>query len=240
MSAINEILAQLSMDQLAEQVGASKKDTKNASTQVITSLLGGMTANAQDPKGEENLAMALLKHRLTGESFAEEGVDLSGIDVKDGSKIVEHTLGASTAKSATALAAKTGGDKTLIQKLLPLLAPVVIAYIAKNAFAGQGAAASGGGDALGSLVGGLLGGGGNSNNMMGNVVGSMLGGGSANSNPTASLIGGLLGSGGGQSAGGGLGGMLGGMLGSALGDNQASKAKKSSGGGLGGLLDAIF
>jgi len=248
MSAVNDILAQLSMDMLSQQVGAGKKDTKNASTQVITSLLGGLTANAQDPQEEESLAAALLKHRDVGETYATNGVDFSGIDVKDGSKIVQHTLGASPAKSATALAAKTGTDKSLLQKLLPLLAPVVMAYIAKQAFTPKAAPApaQSSGDPLGAVVGGLLGGGGASNNnMMGNVIGSVLGGGGGGQSSAAgSLIGGLLGGGGGgQSAGGGLGGMLGGMLGGALGNDQATQAKKnskSSSGGLGGLLDSIF
>ena len=220
MSAITDILGQLPIEQLAGELGVSQEEAKKASTQVITSLLGGMTANSQDSAGEELLAGALMKHRGKGETYASGGVKLSGIDTKDGSKIVKHTMGASTAKTAAALSAKTGTDKTLIQKLLPILAPIVIAYIANKVFSNQGSTASA--DPMGSIVGGLLGGG---NQSSSDVVGS--------------LVGGLLG--GGQSQGSGnLGSVLGNILGGALGNDQASKAQSSSGGVLGGLLDALF
>ncbi|MDR0488879.1 MAG: DUF937 domain-containing protein [Propionibacteriaceae bacterium] len=224
MSAITEILSQVPIDQLAGQLGASKKDTKSASTEVIASLLGGMTANTQDAAGEESLATALLKHRLNGESYASGGVDLDGIDLSEGTKIVQHALGTSPSKTAAALSAKTGTDKTLLQKLLPILAPIVIAYIANQAFSNKAAvSAPAAADPLGSIVGGLLGGGQSS----------------GGADMVSSMLGGLLG-GGGRNSSSGLGGMLGGMLGGALGNNQASKAQQSSGGVLGGLLDAIF
>ena len=221
MSAITDILGQLPLGELAEQVGASEKETKTASTHVIKSLLGGMTANAQESSGEQSLASALTQHLFAGQSFASNGVDLNQIDTKDGSKIVKHALGASTTKTAEALAVKTGTDKTLLQKLLPILAPIVLAYIANKALSGNSNTGSSGGDLVGSLVGGLLGGGSSSSPDLGSMVGGLLGGGGSNS--------------------GGLGSMLGGLLGGALEDkSQATKAQQSSGGVLGGLLDAIF
>ena len=244
MSAINEILGQLPLDQLSEQLGVSQKEAKSASTQVITSLLGGMTANSQDSDGEFSLAQALVKHRNNGELFASDGVDLNGIDTKDGSKIVKHALGTTTSKTAAALSAKTGTDKSLLQKLLPILAPIVIAYIANKAFSNNAPVASSqDSNPLGSIVGGLLGGGSqqSSGDGLGSIVGGLLGGGSQQASASdglGSIVGSILG--GGQSSSGGLGGMLGNILGGAVGSEQASKTQKSSGGVLGGLLDAIF
>ncbi len=223
MSVITDILGQLPLGDLAAKLGASEKDTKTASTQVITSLLGGLTSNAQDSKGEQSLASALVQHVASGQTFAQEGVSLDSLDTKDGSKIVQHALGASTDKTAAAIAEKTGSDQSLIQKLLPMLAPVVLGYVANQAVSG------GKSDSAGSSSGaaGLLG---------------LLGGGSSSgSDVVGSLLGGLLGGGSSSSDQGGLGSMLGGLLGGAL-DNksQVEKAQSSSGGVLGGLLDAIF
>ena len=210
MSAITDILSQVPLGQLSEQLGVSEKETKTASTQVIKSLLGGMTANAQSNNGEQSLASALLGHLTAGQSYASQGVDLSQIDTKDGSKIVEHALGESTAKTAAAISAKTGTDQSLLQKLLPILAPIVIGYIANKAIGTNAAApaqTSSTGNLVGSLVGGLLGG---------------------NSSGAPASTGGL---------GSMLGGLLSGATGS---KSQPDKAQQNSGGLLQDLLNTIF
>jgi len=179
MTAINEILGQLPLGDMAKQLGVSQNEAKTASSQVITSLLGGMTNNAQQSSGADSLAAALVKHVAAGQTFATNGVNLDKVDTEDGSKIVKHTLGASTPKAAAAIAEKTGSDPSLLQKLLPMLAPVVMAYVANKA--GKGAAPAGGtGNVVGSLVGGLLGGGSSgapSSAGLGSMLGGLLGGG---------------------------------------------------------------
>ncbi|MDR2974654.1 MAG: DUF937 domain-containing protein [Propionibacteriaceae bacterium] len=219
MSAITDIIGQLPIADLAKQVGASEAQTKSASTQVVTSLLGGLTANAQDAQGEQSLASALVGHLTSGNAFGSDGVKLDAVDTNDGSKIVKHVLGADTAKSAAAIAEKTGGDQSLLQKLLPLLAPVVLGYIATKAMPGKTGADGSSDGGIGSLVGGLLGG---SSGGVGSLVGGLLGGGST-----------------GGSNSSGLGSMLSGLLGGALGGSKQT-GKTQSSGGLGGLLDAIF
>jgi len=210
VSAITDILGQVPLGQLAEQLGVSEKETKTASTQVIKTLLSGMTANASNTGGEASLASALMSHIGAGQSFASQGVDLGQIDTADGSKIVKHALGESTTKTAAALSAKTGTDQSLLQKLLPILAPIVIAYIANKAIGGKAdtpSQTSSSGDLVGSIVQGLLGGNPGSSPAQTGGLGSM------------------------------LGGILGGVLDN---KSQASKVENSSGGVLGSLLDAIF
>jgi len=177
VSAVTDILSQVPLEQLSEQLGVGEKETKTASTQVITSLLAGMTANAQNTNGEQSLASALIGHLTAGQSYASQGVDLTAIDTKDGSKIVQHALGESTAQTAAALSAKTGTDQSLLQKLLPILAPIVIAYIANKAMGGKTPApAQSSGNLIGSLVGGLLGGNSPTTTSNPGGLGSMLGG----------------------------------------------------------------
>ena len=96
------------------------------------------------------------------------------------------------------------GNSDLLKQLLPILAPIVLAYIGKQLTQGrrrrgatpqpQAQAVVGGG--LGDILGSILGGGGRrrrrSNNPLGSILGSVLGGGQG---------------------GGGLGDILGGLLG---------------------------
>jgi hypothetical protein len=196
MTAITDILKQVPIDQLAQQLGASKKDTKTASTQAITSLLAGLTSNATDSKGEEALAGALLQHLTSGQSFASAGVNLDDIDTKDGAEIVKHALGADPTKAAAAVAAKTGTDQSLLQKLLPILAPVVIAYLATQFFKGKTPTTT---SDLGSVLGGLLGGGtqqasgGALSGILGGLLGEALGGDQTKTSQAQASSGGILG-----------------------------------------------
>jgi len=193
MTAINDILGQLPLDQLASQLGASPKDTQSAATTAITSLLGGLTLNAQDSQGEASLAGALAQHASS------KPVDVAKVDKKDGAKIVNHALGTTPDKAAEAVAGKTGVDPNLLAQLLPLLAPIVMAYLGNQA----SKSSSGGGSILSGILGGLTG-----------------GGESSSSGGLAGLLSGVLGEIGkpapaaGKSEGQSDGGVLGALLGS--------------------------
>ena len=70
-----------------------------------------------------------------------------------------------------------GGGTDLIGKLLPILAPIALSYLAGRVGGGGGktSAASAGG--LGDILGGLLGGGGGGGGGLGDILGGLLGGG---------------------------------------------------------------
>jgi hypothetical protein len=98
---------------------------------------------------------------------------------------------------ASALAGGGAGGNDLIKRLLPILAPIVLAYIGKQ-FAQKNAAPAGeaqasGGGGLGDLLGGILGGagGGGGNNPLGSILGSVLGG--KQGGAIGDILGGLLG-----------------------------------------------
>ena len=196
MSAIDDIVSQLPMSNLASQVGSDPQTTETAVRQVLPALLGGLQANAQDPAGASSLAGALSQH---SPDLVEGGVDLDQVNPADGSKIVSNIFGGQTDQVAQTLGGSLGGDTGLVQKLLPLLAPIVLSYLTKRLggqaqtgqggdlayvlgglLGGQGSAAGSGG--LGGLLGGLLGGGqggqaGSSNGGLADVLGGLLGGG---------------------------------------------------------------
>ena len=133
------------------------------------------------------------------------GVSVDQVDENEGDRIVAQYLRRQQQQCRRLGVGRHrlagGGD--LIKKLLPILAPIVLAYIGKQfsqrsaAPAVRGtqaqAAPSGGGlgDVLGSILGGAGGGGGN--NPLGSILGSVLGGGGGQSNPIGEILGGLLG-----------------------------------------------
>ena len=183
MSATEEIMANIPLRELAAQLGVDEATAEAATRQAIPALLGGMHANAADPAGAASLAGALGDHPS---ELVDGGVNLDQVDADDGQKIVGNIFGANTGQVAQTLGANVGQQSGLIQKLLPILAPIVLAYLSKR------------------LTGSSQGGG--SGNLLTDLLGSMLGGGAGQAGgDTASersgtgsildMLGGLLGGG---------------------------------------------
>ena len=199
MSAVDDILANIPISQLASQLGVDEATAEAATRQAIPALLGGMQANAQDSDGAASLAGALGNHSST---LVDGGVDLSQVDTEDGQKIVRNVFGPNTDQVAHTLGGNIGGGQSgLIQKLLPILAPIVMSYLAKRLTGGAGGGGAGGG-LLGSILGGAMGGS-TGGGGLSDMLGGMLGGGNqdpAREQPSGSpsisdVLGGLLGGG---------------------------------------------
>lgn len=199
MSAVDEILAQIPMSQLAGRLGVDQGTAEQAARQALPALLGGIQANTDDPGGAASFARAVTAH---DPSLVEGGVDLDQVDEADGDKIVGHVFGARRDDVVHALgapgadaegvggapSAAAGGlvSQDLIGKLLPILAPIVMAWLAKKIGGGAadagGQAGSGGlggvlGDLLGGVLGGQTGGGSGAGPDLGSILGDLLGGG---------------------------------------------------------------
>ena len=193
--AIEDILKAVPVEDIAQKLGVSPAVAQQAIEQAGGALLSGLAKNAESPDGSAAIEKALSKHEgFTGASSVDE------IDTADGRKILQHVFGD---KEKDVAATLNSSDKTAggidFGALLPILAPIVMGLIANNAKPSAPAEqASGGG--IGDLVGGLLGGGGNSGGGidLGGVIGGLLGGGNSG------------GSGGGLDLGGLIGGLLGG------------------------------
>jgi hypothetical protein len=193
LSAVDDILTNIPMDQLAAQLGVDEATAEQATRQAIPALLGGIHANAQDPAGAASLAGALGDHPS---ELIDGGVNLDQVDAADGQKIVGNVFGPNQDQVAQTLGSNLGGGQSggLIQRLLPILAPIVLAYLSKRLM-GQGQ-----GSSQNNPFSGAGGGAGGAGNPLNDMMNSMLGGGSA-------------GGGTGQSAAGSILDMLGGMLG---------------------------
>jgi hypothetical protein len=198
MSAVEEIMQQIPLGQLASQLGTDEQTAGAAVQQAIPALLGGLQANAQDPAGAASLEGALGNHSA---GLIDGGVDLNQVDANDGQKIVGNIFGGHSDGVAQTLGGNLGGvdQSDLVKKLLPLLAPIVMSYLAKQ-MGGGGAA---GGGLLSSLLGGAAGGGAAGGGGISDLLGGMLGGGAGqgqsqaggSGNPMLDMLGGMLGGG---------------------------------------------
>lgn len=203
MSAVDEIMQQIPLSQLASQLGTDEQTAGAAMQQAIPALLGGMEANAQDPAGAASLEGALSDHSA---GLIDGGVDLAEVDPADGQKIVGNIFGDQTDGVARTLGGLGGADQSdLMKKLLPILAPIVMSYVVKRI---GGGGTSAGGGAGGGLLGSILGGGsaaGSGGSGLSDILGGLLGG-SASSPPQGTpqkssghamidILGGMLGGG---------------------------------------------
>ena len=182
MTNLDGVLDLIPISDIAKQFGISEDVAEAAVKQIIPTIVGGMAANAKDSSGAASLEKALTKHTST----SGKKVSVKDIDTADGEKIVNNVFGAKKSEVAAAVADSSSGDvtKELIAKLLPVVAPIVIAFIAQQ-FLGQktaapaaeepkAAPASSGG--IGDLLGGLLGSS-QGQEVLGSVLGGLLGGG---------------------------------------------------------------
>ena len=183
MSPIDEILSQIPLQQLAGQLGVDASTAEQAARHALPALLGGIQANTADPGGAASFAQAVQQH---DPALVNGGVDLDQVDTAQGQQIVGHVFGANQGQVVNQLGAIGGaGGQDLMAKLLPILAPIVMSYLASKLMGGGGAAAApvgapagggGIGDVLGGLLGSVLGGGGGAAQSAGPDLGSLLGG----------------------------------------------------------------
>jgi hypothetical protein len=202
MPSIDDLLSQIPLGQLAGKLGTDEQTADRAARAAGAVLVGGMEANAQDPAGAASLEQAVRDH---DPSLVEGGIDLEKVDIQDGTKIVRNVFGDKQDQVINALgqAGQQGGggglDMGALTKALPMLAPLVMSFLAKMGGGGQTQAAavepSGGGmgGGIGDLLGGLLGGGGGGG--LGSMLGGLFGGGGGGAGGIGDLLGGLLGGG---------------------------------------------
>ena len=203
MAGLDELFAQIPVQDIASTIGADEGEVNNAIRTLVPALVGGVAENVQANEIDSSeLESAVAQQGVSG--LLDGGVSVDQVDAQQGDQFVARIFGGNDSNAvASALAGTGAGGGDLIKKLLPILAPIVLAYIGKQ-FAQKSAAPAGGGatqaqaapsgglgDVLGSILGGAGGGGGN--NPLGSILGSVLGGGGGQSNPIGEILGGLLG-----------------------------------------------
>ena len=195
MAGLDDLISQIPVADIANQLGADQGEVSQAIQTLVPTLLGSIQHNVEasdidSSKLESDIAAGGASDLLDG------GVSVDQVDTNQGEQAISRIFGGSdSGQVASALAGTGAAGSDLMKRLLPLLAPIVLAYIGKQ-FAQKetaGGQAQGSGGGLGDLLGGILGGAssGGGNNPLGSILGSVLGG--KQGGAIGDILGGLLG-----------------------------------------------
>jgi hypothetical protein len=174
MSDLDGLINLIPIDDIAKKLGVDPSVAKAAVAIAVPAIVGGLAANAKSADGAKKLESVAVHH-------AGKSTDLSKIDTEDGAKIVSHVFGTKKDDVVSAAATQKAGGVDLgpiVQQLLPIIAPIVLAFLAQQLTGSKTAApapkeepaAATGGD-IGSILGGLL-----ADPAAQSVVGGLLGG----------------------------------------------------------------
>ena len=203
MAGLDDLYSQIPVADIASKLGADQGEVNQAIQTLVPTLLGTLQENVQ----ADDIDSTQLESEVVAEGKSDlltGGVNVDTIDEGQGNQFVASLFGGNdTNQVASALSGAGAGGGDLIKRLLPMLAPIVLAYVGKqfaqNNTADAGAQASSGGgiaDILGSILGGAsgAGGGGAGNSPLGSILGSVLGGsqGGGQGGALGNILGGLL------------------------------------------------
>ena len=138
--------------QLSNLLGAPQDQTGQAVAAALPMLLGSMAGAAQQDNGANALFGALSNDHdgsildmlgpLLGGGYASRALGA------DGGRILQHVLGNNLGAVEQTVARGAGIEMDLVQKLLPILAPIVMGYIGRRLRSGDMNAGG-----LGSMLG---------------------------------------------------------------------------------------
>lgn len=171
-------------DVIGSQIGANPAETQQAIAAALPALLAGLQQHAATGGGGLQQAIEQDHDGSILDDIAGYLNGTADLDPRttNGGGILDHVLGDQQPAVQQALSSRTGLTSSTIGQLLPILAPIVMGMLGRQARSGP----SGGGMGdLGSILGGLLGGSGAggvgstssaSSGGIGDILGSILGG----------------------------------------------------------------
>jgi hypothetical protein len=155
---------------MARELGVSEAEAKTGAEALMPAIIGGFKKQAQ-PAGLEGLLN--MVQGLGGSGLLDNVLAPQPTDVAQGNSVLGQIFGSQNVSRAVAqnAANSTGLDPGLLKKMLPMLAMLVGGFMARQSTTAQDVPADGG---LGSLLGGLMGGGQTANSARSGGLASML------------------------------------------------------------------
>jgi hypothetical protein len=203
----------MDLTEIGQQFGLTPEQTKAAFDALAPVVAAGVQRNGNAGGGLGDIIDSMTRNQSGGsDALTKHGNDVLGeiFKTKDVSRGVADQVSAST-----------GIGSAVLKKMLPIIASIVMAQIARQMAGGAGASTGGGG--LGDILGQILGGGAaqqpqpnSGSGGLGDILGQILGGAAGGAAP---------------SQGGGLGDILGQILGGSGGPRATSAG--------GNLLDSV-
>lgn len=132
MAGLDELFAQIPVADIANKLGADEGEVNNAIKTLVPALVGGLQQNVESNEIDSSkLESAVTQQAASG--LLDGGVNVNDVDEKEGDQLVAHIFGGNNSDSvASALAGTGGAGGGLVKQLLPILAPIVLAYIGKQ------------------------------------------------------------------------------------------------------------
>jgi hypothetical protein len=174
--------------EIASKLGADEAEVNNAIHTLVPVFIGGMHQNAQNPEKASDIGSVDSSHAARG--LLDTGVTVDQLDKSDGQNAIATIFGGADSSQVASALSGASGNNELIQKFLPTLAPIALAYTGKQLsdkkcprqeqLSGRALA-----EVLGSILSGASGGKGNRSlgSILGDAVGSKAG----------DILGGLIG-----------------------------------------------
>ena len=129
--AVTQQLGGANLTQLSQQIGADEATTSNAVQAALPLLLSGLARNASSPNGAASLSSALNDH-ADGGVLGNLGSLLGNPQGGAGASILGHIFGNKRDTVEQGVGQATGLNQPQIGKLLMVLAPVVMAMLARR------------------------------------------------------------------------------------------------------------
>lgn len=130
MQSLIGSLGQSELSALGQQLGADPATTGKAVSAALPALLGSLSRNADSPTGAASLASALDRDH-DGSILDDIGGFLGGGQTAAGDAILGHVLGGRQPAVEQNIANSAGLDLGMVQRLLPLLAPLLMGYVGR-------------------------------------------------------------------------------------------------------------
>jgi hypothetical protein len=189
MAGLDDLYAQIPTGDIADRLGVDEAAVNSAVQTLVPALVGGLQQKAQDPGHASAIESAAGDHAARG--LLDAGGGFGDVEHAGGDQAVANLFGGSdSSQVAAALAGGEAANSELFEKLLPILTPIVLAYIGKQLSQKKSPApkkgnTSGGAldDVLGSILSGMSGG----NKSLGSVLGKAIG------SKAGDILGGLFG-----------------------------------------------
>jgi hypothetical protein len=135
MALADDILSGIdsgTLNDIAQQVGVEPDKLQGIIRDSLPALLGGMEKNVQSGDGAASLADALGQH-ADANPLGDIGSLINGAL---GGGILDHVLGGATPHVSEAIGTKAGASGVDVEKILKIVAPIVMAYLAKRLTSG--------------------------------------------------------------------------------------------------------
>jgi hypothetical protein len=144
-SLTQDLAAQLQgapAQQVAQQLGVDPAQASAAIGTALPLLLGALGRNASRPEGAHALFGALQNDHAGGDLGSVLGAVLGGGQTRqtNGDGILGHIFGGQQQRAQAGVAQATGLQSSQASQLLKILAPIVMAYLAKRMFSQSGGA----------------------------------------------------------------------------------------------------